>query len=163
MASLISDNVSPPSSDPNADRKKILARTTLKNLSIVAGYGAAIFYSASLGAAPLTIVGTLGGYFAVNSVKTLSEISTEECRKWIVSEKPILRPLAEFFKNTWYVLNPVFDDAFPQEWFDSIQELALSEGPEWTTLDFYVNELSEFLEDIDICLLYTSPSPRDRG
>jgi hypothetical protein len=150
VANLIGDNVSPPSSDPNANRKKILARTMLTNLSIVTGYGAAIFYSASLGAAPLTIVGTLGGYFAVNSVKALSEISSEEGRKWISSEKPILRPLAEFFKNTWYPLNPVFDDAFPQEWFDSIHELALSEGPAWTTLDFYVDEVSEYLEDIDV-------------
>ena len=67
--------------------------------------------------------------------------------------------LTEFIKNNFATTEMNVDDTF--QLISSCIEQVYSEEESWTSEDCTKKELSQFLDQLNSCLLYTSPSPRD--
>ena len=69
--------------------------------------------------------------------------------------------------NAWSLLydelNGTMDENFPVKNIELDDNVVISTGSTASMGDFVNFDISDSINNVSICLLYTSPSPRDRG
>jgi len=146
----IYDYADPSANDPNASRKKALSRIGLRNFLIVAGIGTAISTGGgvAIGVAVGTVagpaIGGAAGTFSLAGIGWISKRTIQETKafkeftihsasqidEWLEKERPKLKPLSEFFINSWEVFRPTLDNSGISEWFEQIHsEASLTKTP----------------------------------
>ena len=166
---LIYDNAVPAENDPNASRKKTISRVGLRNFLIVAGIGTAVACGGTGAAVGIAVgsvfpsMGAAAGTFTAagtawvskriiqetKAFKDFTKASASKIDDWLESERPKLRPLAKFFRNSWEVFSPTIGSAGIDKWFEEIHRESAIKEKDAASSYYYEDEILSLVGSVD--------------